>query len=52
LGNIEADENGEAEINTEDYFLSLFGSRSIIGRAVVVSYLSFFDYLITDYIFF
>jgi len=36
LGNIIANDKGEAEINIDDYYLTLRGSNSIIGRALVV----------------
>jgi len=36
LGNIEADENGKAEINITDAIISLSGENSVIGRAFVV----------------
>ncbi len=40
LGNIIADENGEAVVDIQDYFLTMNGGpNSIIGRAVVVCYM-------------
>lgn len=36
MGNILADTRGVALVNIEDNFISLTGSNSIIGRAVVV----------------
>lgn len=36
LGNIEADENGKAEIDIKSAKLSFYGESSIIGRALVV----------------
>jgi superoxide dismutase, Cu-Zn family len=36
LGNIEADENGVAEIRIRDKLLKLNGAHSILGRAIVV----------------
>lgn len=36
LGNIEANEEGVAEFQVEDHLLSLSGTESIIGRALVV----------------
>lgn len=36
LGNIEADEKGNAKIEVQDQSVSLIGANSIIGRAVVV----------------
>jgi len=38
LGNIEANVNGVAEFNLTDRTLSLSGSRSIIGRSIVIDY--------------
>ena len=38
MGNIEADTNGVAEFNLTDRMLSLSGSRSIIGRSIVIDY--------------
>jgi len=38
LGNIEADVDGVAEFNLTDRMLSLTGSRSIIGRSIVIDY--------------
>lgn len=36
LGNIVAGEDGTAEIELEDYLISLQGGRSIIGRSVII----------------
>lgn len=36
LGNIEANEEGVAEFQVEDHLLSLSGTESIIGRALVI----------------
>jgi Cu-Zn family superoxide dismutase len=36
LGNLEADQNGEAVLDTHDALVSLEGPRSIIGRSVIV----------------
>lgn len=36
LGNIEADENGEAKFSFEDRLVKLIGPHSIIGRSIVV----------------
>ncbi|XP_072116675.1 superoxide dismutase [Cu-Zn]-like [Mobula birostris] len=36
LGNVEANEEGMAEFQIEDHLLSLSGTESIIGRAVVI----------------
>jgi Cu-Zn family superoxide dismutase len=36
LGNITADEKGEATIKISDKIVSLVGAKSVIGRAVVV----------------
>lgn len=36
LGNVVADENGNVYTSFSDTVMTLFGSRSIIGRAVVV----------------
>ncbi|XP_071112835.1 superoxide dismutase [Cu-Zn]-like [Haliotis cracherodii] len=36
LGNVTADQSGEAKINIEDKIISLTGDKSIIGRTIVV----------------
>lgn len=36
LGNVKVSENGVAETKYSDQVISLYGQRSIIGRAVVV----------------
>ncbi|XP_051870416.1 superoxide dismutase [Cu-Zn]-like [Pristis pectinata] len=36
LGNVEANEEGVAEFQVEDHLVSLSGTESIIGRAVVI----------------
>jgi len=36
LGNIEADEKGEAAVNIQDSLVSLVGKFSVIGRSIVV----------------
>ena len=37
LGNIEADSQGQAEVNITDNIVSLTGEHSVIGRTVEVS---------------
>lgn len=36
LGNIEADEEGNAQVNIEDRIVKLIGPHSIIGRSIVI----------------
>lgn len=36
LGNILANERGEAEIDIKDFIISLSGKNNIIGRAIVI----------------
>ena len=37
LGNIEADSQGQAEVNITDNIVSLTGEQSVIGRTLEVS---------------
>ena len=36
IGNIEADEAGNAEVKIEDSMVKLFGVHSVIGRSIVI----------------
>lgn len=36
LGNVEADENGVADVKIEDSMVKLFGPHSVIGRTLVI----------------
>lgn len=36
LGNIRANENGEADVNIKDFIISFTGKNNIVGRAIVV----------------
>lgn len=36
IGNIEADEDGVAEVKIEDSMVKLYGPHSVIGRSIVI----------------